>query len=143
VQDPRFGVWELVVSSFLLLASLELSDANVYEPQIQAHLGTAAYSCENSRLRVWVIGLGWWVSDFTFSVLGLGSGVLGFRCQVWGLGFSDSGLGFEALGSTSCRIGGAPLGAICVLGAISSGELRSRRVRSRRRPARQTPAIRT
>jgi len=30
----------------LLLSSLDLSDANVYQPQTRAHLGTAAYFCK-------------------------------------------------------------------------------------------------
>jgi len=34
------------ISSSLLLSSLELSDTNVYEPQIRARLGTAAPFCE-------------------------------------------------------------------------------------------------
>ena len=34
------------VSSSLLLSSLELSDAKVYEPQTRARLGTAAHFCE-------------------------------------------------------------------------------------------------
>ena len=33
-------------SSSLLLCSLELSDAQVHEPQIQALLGTTPHSCE-------------------------------------------------------------------------------------------------
>jgi len=32
-------------SSSLLLSSLELSDTHVYEPQMRARLGTAAYLC--------------------------------------------------------------------------------------------------
>jgi len=35
-----------VPSSSLLLSSLELSDAKVYEPSIRARLGTAAHFCE-------------------------------------------------------------------------------------------------
>ena len=38
-------------SSSLLLSSLELSDTQVYEPQLRALLGTAAHFCE-------VVGLG-------------------------------------------------------------------------------------
>jgi len=33
-------------SSYLLLSSLEWSDAKVYEPSIRARLGTAAHFCE-------------------------------------------------------------------------------------------------
>ena len=32
-------------SSSLLLPSLELSDTDVYEPEIRAHLGTASHFC--------------------------------------------------------------------------------------------------
>jgi len=35
-----------VFSSSLLLSSLQLSDAKVYEPEIRALLGTAAHFCE-------------------------------------------------------------------------------------------------
>ena len=35
-------------SSSLLLSRLELSDANVYEPQTRARLGTEAHFCEAS-----------------------------------------------------------------------------------------------
>jgi len=33
------------ISSSLIISSLELSDTNVYEPQILFHLGTAAHLC--------------------------------------------------------------------------------------------------
>ena len=36
----------LLFFSSLLLSSLELSDTKVYEPEIRARLGTAAYFCE-------------------------------------------------------------------------------------------------
>ena len=38
-------------SSSLLLSSLELSDTQVYEPQIRALLGTAAHFCPSSHTR--------------------------------------------------------------------------------------------
>jgi len=39
--------WPLArASSSLLLASLELSDTQVYDPSIRARLGTAAHFCE-------------------------------------------------------------------------------------------------
>ena len=36
-------------SSSLLLSSLDLSDTNVYEPQIRAQLGTAAHFWDRNR----------------------------------------------------------------------------------------------
>ena len=41
----------LVLLLSLLLSSLELSDTNVHEPQMQALLGTASYFCEVVVLR--------------------------------------------------------------------------------------------
>jgi len=40
------GLGDLDSSSSLLLSSLELSDTNVYKPQIRARLGTAAHFFE-------------------------------------------------------------------------------------------------
>ena len=49
---PRNGFFELRFSSSpLLLSSLELSDAKVYEPEIQALLGAAANLCRVVVLR--------------------------------------------------------------------------------------------
>ena len=43
-RGPDYGIWPKVFpSSSLLLSSLELSDAHVHEPEIQALLETASH----------------------------------------------------------------------------------------------------
>ena len=46
----RFPIAASVGSSSLLLSSLELSDTQVYEPEIRARLGTAAHFCKVVRI---------------------------------------------------------------------------------------------
>ena len=46
VRDAAADDAAVLSSSNLLLSSLELSDAQVYEPQIRARLGTASHFCE-------------------------------------------------------------------------------------------------
>ena len=44
------SLWGQVCFSSLLLSSLELSDAQVYPPQIRALLGTASQVCKDFRV---------------------------------------------------------------------------------------------
>ena len=45
-------------SSSLLLSSLELNDAKVYEPQIRALLGTSSHFCEEVVLKMRTVPIG-------------------------------------------------------------------------------------
>ena len=82
----------------LLLSILELSDAQVYEPQIRSRLGIAAHLCE--------VGVGTDMTGMPCALPGCNVRPLthrsvfrvegqGFGSRVWGLEFRVQGLGCE------------------------------------------------
>jgi len=55
---PFHAEWAMASSSSVLLSSLELSDTQVYEPEIRALLGTASHFCEVIFLKLKTVPIG-------------------------------------------------------------------------------------
>ena len=80
MMAQNLGSEDLASSSSLLLSSLELSDATIYEPQIRALLETAPHFCQAVVLEFRTVPLG---TALNLRIIRVSRRVVGLGLRVW------------------------------------------------------------